>query len=380
MVGASRRSSTVQRPALSLEWLEDRLTPATQAFFDTGVLTVLGDAANNNILVAADTSGNLVVTDNGTPVAIQVTGNVSPVLAQTSQIVIDGKEGDDVITTDRSLNLRDANGKLVAAPEAVLLGGDGNDTITQGYGGFQGGVIGNPVLGNAYIDGGAGNDFINSGFGNDTIFGGPGNDTYNWLPGTLTDSWDGGGGFDTAVIFGNANAGDVFQLKAGSNGHAQFNRLNLVPFSVDISRTEVISLQPGTGDDTVNILDLTGVNDLRTVVVDGSDGNDTIDASAQLNPAIHLVAQGGTGNDIIKGGAGDDVLRGGDGDDQLYGNGGYDLLIGGAGNDRLDGGNDGRVDILIGGSGADTFVRYATEFDLFADFRAAQGDVFQDIP
>jgi hypothetical protein len=35
--------------------------------------------------------------------------------------------------------------------------------------------------------------------------------------------------------------------------------------------------------------------------------------------------------------------------------------------------------VLVGGSGADTFFRYAGEFDLFVDFSTTQGDRFRDL-
>jgi Ca2+-binding RTX toxin-like protein len=383
----SRKTPPAARRAnLLMEQLETRMVPATQAFFAGGVLAVFGDAANNNILVAADNNGNLQVTDNGAAVNIQVFGNTPATRDQLGLVFVDGGAGDDVITTDKSLNTVDANGKLQFAPSAVLFGGDGNDVITPLQGGFQAGVVGNPVFGNSYIDGGRGDDLLISGPGNDIIYGGDGNDTYRWPPGTLTDFFDGGRGNDTAEIIGNdtnpngpaGNGDDAFQLVATSNGHLRFDRTNLVPFTVDITGTETISLKPGTGNDTVTIGDLTGAKNLKKVIVDGGDGNDVIDASGNNNVNVQLVLRGGNGDDIIKGGAGNDIIQGGAGNDQLYGNGGVDLLDGGDGNDRLDGGNDGSVDKLIGGSGADTFVTHGSTPVNAVDFLSSEGDVFEN--
>ncbi|MGV2426242.1 UNVERIFIED_CONTAM: hypothetical protein QOZ53_31760, partial [Pseudomonas aeruginosa] len=75
-------------------------------------------------------------------------------------------------------NVLDANGKLAAAPNAVLHGGSGNDTIRVLSGGSVGGVVGNPVVGNTVMYGDEGNDFLDSGFGNDVMYGGPGDDTF----------------------------------------------------------------------------------------------------------------------------------------------------------------------------------------------------------
>lgn len=94
-----------------------------------------------------------------------------------------------------------------------------------------------------------------------------------------------------------------------------------------------LSVEPGTGDDTV----LGGAGDdelngaLGVDTVTGGEGDDTI-----------IV---GPGNDVAGGGAGDDRVVGGDGADQLGGDEGDDLLEGGDGND-----------ILLGGAGSDTML------------------------
>jgi hypothetical protein len=113
---------------------------------------------------------------------------------------------------------------------------------------------------------------------------------------------------------------------------------------------------------------------VRTLVVQGTPGNDTIRftsaededyggvrvsvndvAPGTFQPTGRLIAYGGAGNDDIR--VSDDIalpawLYGGDGNDRLQGGGGNDVLVGGAGNNELIGGQ-GR-DLLIGGSGAST--------------------------
>lgn len=49
---------TLRHSPVSFEQLEDRLTPATTAVFAFGVLSVYGDAGNNDIVVQS-TNGNL---------------------------------------------------------------------------------------------------------------------------------------------------------------------------------------------------------------------------------------------------------------------------------------------------------------------------------
>ncbi|MDI6102827.1 calcium-binding protein [Actinoplanes sp. NEAU-A12] len=84
---------------------------------------------------------------------------------------------------------------------------------------------------------------------------------------------------------------------------------------------------------------------------------------------VHMVADGGSGNDTLTGGGAWEYLYGGTGKDKIYGNGGndeivggsaIDLLRGGAGNDKIfgDSGNDkiygdAGQDKLYGDSGAD---------------------------
>jgi Ca2+-binding RTX toxin-like protein len=340
------KSARTFQPLLSA--LEAREVPAVTAVFNTSLLTVTGDGNANAITVAADGSGNLTVTNNGTPVTIQVTAGTATKTSLTT-VNVDAKGGNDTILLDRSLNVLDANGKLVSAPGGTLRGGAGNDSISALTGGFVGGVVGNPIVGNLVMDGGDGADFLNSGFGNDIMLGGGGNDILQWLPGTLIDTFDGGGGTDTAIIVGNGNnQGDAFVLAANPTvpGRVLFQRTNLIPFTIDINAVETVNMQTASGDDTVTVGNLAGTA-VKTVVVDGGDGNDTVDGSAT---AAKMIVTGGAGNDTITGGSGSDTLSGGTG---------LDTLDGGAGDDTLDDGvKDGRQDVLIGGSGHDTFVRY----------------------
>ena len=348
-----------------LEKLEDRTVPAVQAFFASGILSVLGDAQANQIVVKADANGAIQVTDQGQAVSITALSGQAT-RDQLIHVSVEGRGGDDTITTDASLNTI-VNGTLAKSPTATLLGGGGNDTITAGHGGIVGGLAGvtngvvtGQVVGNCFMDGGDGNDTLNSGFGNDVMLGGAGDDTYVWLPGTLTDVWDGGTGNDTAVVIGNdtflgAPAADTFVLSArGEN--VLFQRTNLIQFSVDIRRTENVVLRPGAGDDTVQINDLSGVASLQKVTVDAGAGNDTIDGSRQRNANVSL------------------ILNGGDGDDTLTGGAGRDVLYGGAGNDFLDGGRDSLYDTLIGGAGQDVFVRRRRAEVL--DFSLNEGDTW----
>jgi Ca2+-binding RTX toxin-like protein len=227
------------RPELSA--LEGRDTPAAVSF-SAGVLTVQGDPFANQITVAADASGAVVVSDGAASVAAGVDK------AAVRLVVVNGGNGDDSITLD---------------------------FIQVNSGGFLGGVVGAPIVGNGFQYGGNGNDFLDSGFGNDAIYGGNGNDTYRWRPGTLIDTFDGGNGSDTGIILGNSNQGDAFVLQADGKGGALFQRVNLVPFSVGFTNTETIQLAPGSGDDSVFLGPLAG-SGVRAVAVDGGAGIDKL--------------------------------------------------------------------------------------------------------
>ena len=273
----------------NLERLETRDTPSVSATYSTGILTVCGDDAANNIVVSADASGNLRVTNNAALVPIQtITG--APTTAGLTLVTVDAMAGADTIVLDRSLNTLDANGALAASPNALLWGGPGADFINPLIGGFLGGIVGNPIVGNVVSRGGPGNDFINSGFGNDIMFGGKGDDTFQWLPGTLVDAFFGGDGFDTGVVVGNDNGqADAFLLAQDPNvpGGVLFQRTNLVPFSIAMQDIEKVKLMTQSGDDTIQVNDLRGT-DVVKVVADGGLGNDVV---VQNDPGVLVVVK-----------------------------------------------------------------------------------------
>jgi Ca2+-binding RTX toxin-like protein len=359
--------------------LEVRENPATIAYFNTSVLTVFGDGMNNAITISADSAGNLVVTDGVTPIAIRTTFGTAT-KANLVNVSVHGRGGNDTIILDRTLNTRDANNALVAAPTATLAGGPGNDVLRPLTGGFQGGVIGNPIIGNTAMYGGDGNDFLDSGFGNDVMFGGAGNDALRWLPGTLIDTFEGGAGRDTSIIVGNGNnQGDAFVLNANPSapGRVLFQRTNLIPFFVDIGSSEIVMMKTDSGDDSITVGDLTGTA-VQWVVAYGGDGNDTLDASAT---GVRVQLYGENGDDTLFGGRNADIINGANGHDVLAGNGGYDVVNGGAGDDTIDDNRmDGMMDQLSGGSGADAFVRRLVagppmQFDeIILDWNMTQGD------
>lgn len=120
-----------------------------------------------------------------------------------------------------------------------------------------------------------------------------------------------------------------------------------VPASVGLMGSTLV-IQADAGGDEINVTinngqitvaGETGVfnaSRLREIKVVGSDGDDHLAVSSDINIRTRMYGFGG--NDTLSGGSGQDVLYGGDGDDHIYGNSGNDYLRGGNGNDYLNGG------------------------------------------
>jgi Ca2+-binding RTX toxin-like protein len=304
----------------ALEPLDERILPAITASFTagTGVLSVIGDAQDNTIVVSRDVAGHILV--NGGSVAVQ---GGAPTVANTALIQVFGQDGNDTISLD------EANGAL---PAANLFGGNGNDTLTGGSGNdLLFGQAGNDTLlgkgGDDQLFGGDGNDTLTGGTGNDSVFGEAGNDRMIWNPGEGTDLNEGGDGIDTVEVNG-GNGAENFTVTANGT-RVRFDRTSPAPFSIDIGTSE-------------------------NLVVNMNGGDDVFTAGNGLAPLISLTVDGGAGNDTITGGDGNDTLIGGDGNDTIIGGHGSDRLIGGAGDDTLVWNPGDGSDVVEGQDGHDT--------------------------
>ena len=243
---------------------------------------------------------------------------------------VSGEGGDDLFTV-KDLSATDV--KLVE-----FSGGAGNDTLNASASNTQiiaDGGAGNDLLSGSSVPeitdtlkGGAGNDTIIGNKGDDQMFGDAGRDRLIWNNGDGSDIMEGGKGYDVVEVNGAIADGDNFELRANGQ-RAEFERLNLGPFTLDVDDVEKFEINGGGGNDTLNVQDLTGT-DVKRVVFNGGDGDDILDASASN---VKIYADGGAGNDTLIGGSGDDLLIGGDGSDLLIGGGGNDTLIGGNGLD-----------------------------------------------
>jgi hypothetical protein len=200
--------------------------------------------------------------------------------------------------------------------------GAGTDDIRTGAGAdlVQGGE-GVDTLG-----GGPGADRIAGNQGNDTDNGGTGDDTLVWNNGDATDDLNGDAGLDR-IESNMSPLADAMTLKP-AGAKVRFDRVNLVPFGLNIASSEVFELN-------------------------GLGGDDVFTASPGIGAAISVVADAGSGNDRLTGGDEADTFLGGLGDDWMDpGRGAGDVVDGQDGNDTLKV-RDAAADLARGGAGTD---------------------------
>ena len=216
----------------------DRAFAAVTASFlpQAGVLTVIGDNADNAITVSRISAGALLINGGSIPVA-----GGAPTVANVSLIQVFGQGGNDRMILD------EANGGL---PRASLFGGIGDDRLTGGSGADH--LFGQ--TGRDTLLSGGGIDFVAGGPDNDTLFGGDaddhvvgesGDDLVVWRSGDDTDLNEGGDGQDTVRVEA-TDSSETFALTA--NGlRARFVRLTPSPFAIDIGTVERFELVRSAG-------------------------------------------------------------------------------------------------------------------------------------
>ena len=311
-------------------------------------------------------------------------------IGTSEKLVLNANGGDDFVF---------ATGNLAALIQLTIDGGTGNDTIL--------GSNGKDVL-----LGGDGNDFVDGQQGDDVAFLGAGDDVFQWDPGDGSDVVEGQAGTDTMLF--NGSGGDENFDVAANGGRTRFLR-DLGNITMDLNDVETIQLNALGGSDKTVVnnlagtdvklvaIDLAGViggttgdGKLDTVIVNGSDGKNTIDvalvgeaitvvglaakvtidhaeatdsllinglggrdtinAAALSAAAIKLTIDGGAGNDRILGGKGDDLLLGGEGNDFIDGNQGNDVAFLGAGDDVFQWDSGDGSDVVEGQAGTDTML------------------------
>ena len=192
-------------------------------------------------------------------------------IGTTEKLVVNMNGGDDTFS---------ATGNLAALISLTVDGGGGNDTILGGNGAD-------------FLFGGDGNDFIDGNQGNDVAFLGAGDDIFQWDPGDGADVVEGQAGTDT-MLFNGSGANEIFELSANGERapfHAQRRQ-----HRHGHQRRRAYHLKALGGTDTVTVNDLSrhgchaggrrsrwriggtaGDGAADTVVVNGTNGGDTID-------------------------------------------------------------------------------------------------------
>jgi Ca2+-binding RTX toxin-like protein len=297
-------------------------------------IVVEGRPLNDNILVSLPLAGNFdLVRMAGSSYDLILEGLDSPA---SDRLTINGNEGNDEIKavdgveTAVNITLNGGAGNDVLSADAILSGGDGNDTLKGGSG-------------NDTMDGGNGDDVLVFTAGNDTMTGGAGVDTLR------------AEGNDTANTINLSQAGTIVTISTGlASGTVDFTGV------LSMERIDVFAFG---GNDNITV---SGVSLPKTI--DAGAGNDTVDLSAAVDatilgrdgddiltgsPAADNI-DGGPGNDTLSGLGGVDILNGGDGNDSLTGGTGNDQMFGDAGSDTLVWNNGDGSDLMEGGEGSDT--------------------------
>ena len=279
------------------------VSAATVPTVNGTTLTLTGDDAADRVVIG-EAAGNLTMTVNGGPVITDFGTGTLPA-NDTIDLVANAGGGDDEITiTTAGLKSVTADG---GAGDDILTGNNDADTLS----------------------GGDGDDRVIGARGGDTMSGGAGNDVLVWNNGDGSDVMNGDGNADEVEVNGAVSQGDTFTVKPNPADltRVRFDRLNLVPFNLNVSA--------------------------ERITVNGLGGDDSISGEAGLAPLIAMTANGGTGADTITGGDGADLLTGGDDNDALAGGGGNDRLVGDRGADTMNGGDGEDTTVWNNGDGSD---------------------------
>jgi serralysin len=280
---------------------------------------------------------------------------------------MDGDGGDDTYFVDNYGDVTNDTGGIdtIKTSLAAFELGTGIENLTYtGTGGFTG--TGNELTN--IITGGDGNDTLTGGYG-DSLYGGNGNDTYvvdnanvaivdtsgiDTIRTTLL-SYTLGNGFENLTFFGiwgnftgNGNALDN-TITGGAGNDTLYG---------DAGTDHLIG---GAGDDTYYVYDL------GDVVTDSS-GIDVVVTSLSaytLGADIENLTYNDTGNFTGTGNALDNIITGANGDDTLDGGAGADTMYGGTGNNIFV--VDNVADVVVGGMNQDTVQTTLNTYTLGVD-------------
>jgi Ca2+-binding RTX toxin-like protein len=153
-------SSPAARPSGGRTGTADRPGGHCDVAPAAGILSALGDAADNTITVRRDAAGTILVSGG----AVAVPGGTAAV-ANTTLIQAFGQGGNDTISPDEAGGVLPMANRFNGAGNDALAGGSGND---ERYG-----RAGNGTLPGRNVDdvpdGGSGQDVLNARSGDDTL-------------------------------------------------------------------------------------------------------------------------------------------------------------------------------------------------------------------
>jgi Ca2+-binding RTX toxin-like protein len=225
-------------------------------------IVVNGTGANDAIDVGGDASG---VTVSGLRARVAISHQ-----EPTEGLAVNGLAGNDGIS---------AAGLAAGSIALVLDGGPGNDTLAGGRG------VETTL-------GGDGSDSIDGNAGADLSQLGAGDDTFVWDPGDGSDTIEGQAGTDT-MRFNGSNQAERFELSANGNRLRFFRDLGTITMDTDdVERVDVNALGAA---DLVTVNDLAGT-DVAEVHVDFAGA---LGGSAGDGQADRVVVNGTNGNDSI---------------------------------------------------------------------------------
>jgi Ca2+-binding RTX toxin-like protein len=238
-----------------------------------GLLTIEGTDAKDRIALRLQA---------GQPAVLQVdvgddgSSDFSFKREKVARIAVDARAGDDLVRID------EGNGAFTDGIPTTIDGGDGSDSIAGGKGVET-------------LLGGDGDDSIDGNGGDEVALMGSGDDVFVWDPGDGSDTVEGQAGADT-MLFNGAGAAEQVDLSANGNRLRFFRNPGTITMDTnDVERVKFNALG-GSDDVTVNDLAGTDVSDVNIdlagtpggaagdgqadrVVVNGTNGDDTIDVS-----------------------------------------------------------------------------------------------------
>jgi len=397
--------------------------------------TLIG-GAGNDIFEFGQADGKDTITDftNGDVVQINGYDSAQSITQNGSDVAVVLSSDDQITFQNTDVATVQAGLEFMPATDDVLTGTDGQDYL-RGYGGNDtiSGLGADDVLaggsGADTLDGGDGNDVLYSGdvvpwnfsfpyqgqyiaphldngTEHDTLIGGNGDDIFFAGYGDSVDGGASDSGDTLYISFQGATSGVHFDghLETQTIGGGTISGIENISWVQGSNYDDYIDVGTGreTGYNDFGVIQGFGGDDTLiagyyTAVLDGGDGNDTLDGSPSAylqeidggagNDTITGASNGdapiygGDGNDLIHaqgevhGGAGDDTIyvampyfdsddiTGDDGKDTIIGSDAGDHIDGGAGNDAIDGGGGDDVlrsgsgdNILTGGTGNDYFI------------------------